>query len=115
MAWSKEQAELLRAGKFAALDVEHLADEILDVGKSEQRERAAHHHRAARLHPAPPAQDAELVADAGRPGMDLGNVGGRRGQGRTQHAPGRQPPAAARPRMADGGPCATTSCRSDGK
>ena len=38
--WSSEQAALLRAGRFADLDIEHLADEIEDVGKSEQRELA---------------------------------------------------------------------------
>jgi hypothetical protein len=36
--WSREQAEALRAGRFADLDIEHLADEIEDVGKSEKRE-----------------------------------------------------------------------------
>jgi hypothetical protein len=38
--WSKEQARLLRAGRFSELDIEHLADEIEDVGKSEKRELA---------------------------------------------------------------------------
>jgi len=38
--WSREQAQLLRAGHFNQLDLEHLADEIEDVGKSEQRELA---------------------------------------------------------------------------
>ena len=38
--WSQEQARLLRAGQFAHLDIEHLADEIEDVGKSEKREFA---------------------------------------------------------------------------
>ena len=38
--WSQEQAQLLRAGRFAELDIEHLADEIEDVGKSEKRELA---------------------------------------------------------------------------
>jgi hypothetical protein len=38
IAWANEQARLLRAGRFEALDIEHLADEIEDVGKSEQRE-----------------------------------------------------------------------------
>ena len=36
--WSEQQARLLRDGQFAELDIEHLADEIEDVGKSEQRE-----------------------------------------------------------------------------
>ncbi|WP_089723782.1 DUF29 domain-containing protein [Candidatus Thiosymbion oneisti] len=36
--WSKQQAQLLRYGKFSDLDIEHIAEEIEDVGKSEQRE-----------------------------------------------------------------------------
>lgn len=40
VAWANEQARLLRAGCFDALDIEHIADEIEDVGKSEQRELA---------------------------------------------------------------------------
>jgi len=39
--WSEQQARLLRAGRFAELDIEHLADEIEDVGKSEKRELAS--------------------------------------------------------------------------
>jgi hypothetical protein len=38
IAWANEQARLLRAGQFSQLDIEHIADEIEDVGKSEQRE-----------------------------------------------------------------------------
>lgn len=41
VAWATEQAALLRAGQWSALDIEHLADEIEDVGKSEQRELAS--------------------------------------------------------------------------
>jgi hypothetical protein len=40
--WSRQQAAALRRGDFAHLDLEHLADEIEDVGKSEQRELASH-------------------------------------------------------------------------
>jgi hypothetical protein len=40
VAWAQEQARLLRAGRFDQLDLQHLADEIEDVGKSEQRELA---------------------------------------------------------------------------
>lgn len=36
-AWANEQARLLRAGRFDLLDVEHIAEEIEAVGKSEQR------------------------------------------------------------------------------
>ena len=38
VAWSCEQAELLRAGRWDALDRERIAEEIEDVGKSEMRE-----------------------------------------------------------------------------
>ncbi len=41
MAWATEQARLMRAGQFDKLDVEHIADEIEDVGKSEKRELAS--------------------------------------------------------------------------
>lgn len=40
IAWAQEQAKLLRSGRFDALDIEHIAEEIEDVGKSEQRELA---------------------------------------------------------------------------
>lgn len=41
VAWANEQAQLVRAGHFELLDLEHIADEIEDVGKSEQRELAS--------------------------------------------------------------------------
>ena len=41
VAWAKEQAGFVRAGRFDQLDLEHIADEIEDVGKSEQRELAS--------------------------------------------------------------------------
>lgn len=41
VAWAREQAALLRAGKLAAIDIEHIAEEIEDVGKTEQREFAS--------------------------------------------------------------------------
>jgi hypothetical protein len=41
VAWAQEQARLLRVGRFDALDIEHIAEEIEDVGKSEQRELAS--------------------------------------------------------------------------
>jgi hypothetical protein len=40
LLWSQQQARLLREGRFNELDIEHLADEIEDVGKSEKREVA---------------------------------------------------------------------------
>ena len=41
VAWASEQARLLRSGRFDLLDTEHIAEEIEDVGKSEQRELAS--------------------------------------------------------------------------
>ncbi len=41
VAWAHEQAALLRAGKVERLDLEHIAEEIEDVGTSEQRELAS--------------------------------------------------------------------------
>jgi len=38
IAWANEQAAFIRAGRFDLLDLEHIADEIEDVGKSERRE-----------------------------------------------------------------------------
>lgn len=38
VAWANQQAEFLRAGRLDLLDLEHIADEIEDVGKSEKRE-----------------------------------------------------------------------------
>jgi hypothetical protein len=40
VAWSAEQARFLREGRLELLDTAHLAEEIEDVGKSEQRELA---------------------------------------------------------------------------
>jgi hypothetical protein len=40
IAWAHEQARLLREGRLDRLDIEHIAEEIEDVGKSEQRELA---------------------------------------------------------------------------
>ena len=36
--WSLEQAHLLRSGEWKAVDVEHLAEEIEDMGKGVRRE-----------------------------------------------------------------------------
>ena len=38
VAWANEQAAFIRAGRFDLLDLENIAEEIEDVGKSEQRE-----------------------------------------------------------------------------
>ena len=40
-AWANEQARLIRAGRFDLIDAEHVAAEIEDVGKGEQRELAS--------------------------------------------------------------------------
>ena len=37
-AWSREQAELLRAGKLAEADIENIAEEIDSMGRTEKRE-----------------------------------------------------------------------------
>lgn len=41
VAWANEQAALLRSGKLSEIDVIKIAEEIEDVGKSEQRELAS--------------------------------------------------------------------------
>lgn len=41
IAWANEQARLLRARCFDQLDIEHIADEIEDVARAEQRALAA--------------------------------------------------------------------------
>ena len=37
-AWSREQAELLRSGRLAQADIEHIAEEIDSMGRTEKRE-----------------------------------------------------------------------------
>ncbi len=37
-AWSREQAELLRSGNLAEADIEHIAEEIDSMGRTEKRE-----------------------------------------------------------------------------
>ena len=37
-AWSFEQAKLLRAGRLADADIEHIAEEIESMGRTEKRE-----------------------------------------------------------------------------
>jgi hypothetical protein len=37
-AWTKQTAELLKAGRFSELDVDHLLEELEGMGASEQRE-----------------------------------------------------------------------------
>jgi len=37
-AWANEQARLLRAGKLAEADIDHIAEEIESMGRAEKRE-----------------------------------------------------------------------------
>lgn len=37
-AWTQQTAELLRQGHFADIDIEHLAEELEDMGASKERE-----------------------------------------------------------------------------
>ena len=37
-AWANQQAALLRAGRLSAADIEHIAEEIESMGKTEKRE-----------------------------------------------------------------------------
>src|SRR5271170_651858 len=37
-AWSREQADLLRAGKLTEADILHIAEEIESMGRTEKRE-----------------------------------------------------------------------------
>ena len=39
-AWANEQANLLRTGQVSAADIEHIAEEIESMGKTEKRELA---------------------------------------------------------------------------
>ena len=41
IAWANEQASFIRAKRFDLLDLENIAEEIEDVGKSEKRELAS--------------------------------------------------------------------------
>ncbi len=36
-AWAKQQASLLRSGNLSAADVDHIAEEIESMGKTEKR------------------------------------------------------------------------------
>src|SRR6476661_110598 len=38
VAWTSETARLLRAGRFDETDIEHVAEEIEDMGKRDKRE-----------------------------------------------------------------------------
>ena len=62
IAWANEQARLLRSGHFDQLDIEHIAEEIEDVGKSEQRELASRMSvLLAHLYSGPRSQDKNGV------------------------------------------------------
>lgn len=49
-AWAKEQVRLLRAGQWALLDVDHIAEEIEDMNVSHRHQLA--HRMAIRKRPA---------------------------------------------------------------
>jgi Domain of unknown function DUF29 len=48
-AWANEQAGLLRAGRLSEADIEHIAEEIESMGRSEKRE-LVHRLRILLLH-----------------------------------------------------------------
>ncbi len=43
-AWANEQAALLRAGRLSEADIEHVAEEIESMGKTEKRELVSRLH-----------------------------------------------------------------------
>lgn len=100
VAWANEQARLLRARRFEELDIEHIAEEIEDVGKSEQREwanrmapfvgpsaqvavstrasrgkLAGHHPQSTARHPASARGDAESARPSPRADLVGGGLG----------------------------------------
>ena len=85
VAWANEQAALLRAGRYELLDIEHIADEIEDVGKSEQRELisrmavqqlGADHSSAAQPYRTGREENPQPEGRAGRSGLVAGRLGG---------------------------------------
>lgn len=44
--WTRQNAELLRSGRISEADLEHIAEEIEDIGK---RQRSSLHNRSVRL------------------------------------------------------------------
>jgi hypothetical protein len=59
-AWTQEQARLLRAGEFSAVDVANLAEEIESIGRSDRRELKLSASCADHV-------VAEMAPSAGRP------------------------------------------------
>jgi hypothetical protein len=41
VAWANEQAQFMRAGQYSLLDIEHIAEELETMGKSEKRALAS--------------------------------------------------------------------------
>ena len=41
-AWARENAALLRSGQLSRIDLEHIAEELEDMGKSERRALGSH-------------------------------------------------------------------------
>jgi hypothetical protein len=77
LAWANQQALLVRQGKFDLLDIDHLAEEIEVVGKSEQRELASRmavliaHLLKWRFQPERPGRSWELTIRNQRRAIEL--------------------------------------------
>ena len=71
-AWSLEQSAALRARRFEALDIDHLAEEVEDLAKSERRElrsrltRILVHLLKCRFQPARRSRSWETTLDSQR-------------------------------------------------
>ena len=64
-AWSRQQTELLRAGKLTQADIEHIAEEIDSMGRTEKRELDQPPDR-------PPASSVQMALSAGQAQPELG-------------------------------------------
>ena len=90
-AWSREQAELLRAGKLAEADIEHIAEEIDSMGRTEKRELDQPSHR-------PPAAPPQVALSTGQARPELGSERlepARRHRGSSRRQPEPEAPSAA--------------------
>ena len=106
LLWSEQQAELLRSRAVNALDWDNLAEEIVDVGRSELRAVASHLVQAL-LHDLkaeawPLARDVphwRAEARGQRDDARAGWASGQFPQERPAPRPSRRPPAAHGPDM----------------
>jgi Domain of unknown function DUF29 len=107
-AWRRQQAELLRAGKLADADIDHIAEEIDSMGRTEKRELVSRlsvfllhllkwrfqpksadqlggeHPRATKSSRRPPGRQSESrapFAEGARLGLSRRFAGGGRGDG----------------------------------